>query len=341
MKRTKAIYLFLLVLLAVAFWFFASLLWGPRSLGWAILLALGVWLVFSALIWAATVVSARAWICAGLVVLAALLYPTHRIFEVFPDRLSAPYGTPLAIALIAMPSLASVIAAFLLYSGVTRWYARQNAEAAEGGSSQERAKLAWEAVAAALVLSALLLAKTLHNLYWLTFWDNTNDALGYLWLGFPILAVLFSSVTLSAALSGKSKLAGPVYALLVPVLMIAVSACAQRVDFRQLTEQRAGRVSQAIADYHAREDRFPQNLRQATPWYARAFPRPVIIYGQDWCYDAGDDTYRLGYVYREHWSAPGLTGRIFSSEGEAPGLHPICDEEIAALRKRHPWMERR
>lgn len=340
MRKTKGFYLFALILLAIAYWLFASLLWGSRSLGWLIVVAIGVWLSASALAWAAKVVSARGWIYAGFLILAALALPTHRLFEIFPDRLSLPFGTPIAITLFLIPSIALVIVAFLLYSGRKLYREWQNAGATEGGGPRAQRKQAGRAVAVVLGLSALLLAKTLHNLYWLTFWDNTNDPLGYLWLGFPVLAALFSGVILSATLAGRTKLVGFLYSLLTVGLMIAISARAQSVDFRRLTEERAGRAGQAIETYYARQGRYPQDLRQATPWYVRSLPGPVIIYGQDWCYDGGDDTYRLGYVYREHWSAPGLTGRITSAKGEAPYLHPICDEEIAALRKRHPWMER-
>ena len=63
-----------------------------------------------------------------------------------------------------------------------------------------------------------------------------------------------------------------------------------------------------------------------------------IIYGQDWCYDGGEDYYRLGYVYREHWSDPPTIGRIYKTKGEAPDLHDMCEEEIAALRNRYPYL---
>jgi len=190
-----------------------------------------------------------------------------------------------------------------------------------------------------------LLAKTLHNLYWLMFWDNTGDSFGYYWLVVPVLAALFSGATLSIARPGRTKLAGYLYSLLISALRIAGSARAQRVDFRQLTEERAGRVSQALESYYAREGRYPQDLRQLTPGYVLSLPGPVIIYGQDWCYDGGDDYYRLGYVYREHWSDPRLTGRIYKTKGEVPDLPRMCEREVVALQERYPdsmyeyWME--
>jgi len=138
------------------------------------------------------------------------------------------------------------------------------------------------------------------------------------------------------------KWAGFLYSLLIPALMIAVSARAQRVDFRQLTEERAERVTQAIETYYAREGHYPQDLRQLVPRYVLSLPGPVIIYGQDWCYDGGEDYYRLGYVYREHWSDPDLHGRIYRTKGETLDLPGICAEEIAALENRYPaFRERR
>jgi hypothetical protein len=63
-------------------------------------------------------------------------------------------------------------------------------------------------VAVVLVMSALLLARTLHNIYWLTVWDNIDDSLGYLWLIVPVVAVLFSGVMLSITLPSRIKLTG-------------------------------------------------------------------------------------------------------------------------------------
>jgi hypothetical protein len=134
---------------------------------------------------------------------------------------------------------------------------------------------------------------------------------------------------------GRTKLAGFFYLLLIPALVV-ISARAQRVDFRRLTEQRAERVAQAIEAYHARTGRYPQDLRQLTPWYVLSLPGPLIIYGQAWCYDAGQDYYRLGYVYRKHWSDPRLTGRIYQTNGQVPDLHPMCEEQVIALQKRYP-----
>lgn len=334
--KMKVSYLFALIVLTLGCWLSASLLWGSLGPGWLIVLAIVAWLFVSALAWAARKMSAKVWIYAGLFILAGLFLPASMLVKIFPARLSLPFEAPMAITLLLILSIALVIAALLLCSGLNLYKEWQNAGAVEDGGSQAQRKQAGRAAAVVLVLSALLLVKALHNFYWFMVWDTTYDSLEYLWLPIiPIPAVLFSSVVLSIALPGRTKLAGFLYLLLIPAL-IAVSARAQRVDFRQLTEERAGRVSQAIETYYAREGRYPQDLRQLTPWYVLSLPGPVIIYGQDWCFDGSDDYYRLGYVYREHWSDPRLIGRIYKTKGEAPDLYPICDEEIAALQKRYP-----
>jgi len=313
-------------------------------LSWLIVIPI-VLLFVSALALAARRVSHSVWIYAGLFILPVLSLPASVLVNIFPTRLSLLFGTPMGLMLLLIPSIALLIAALLLYSGLNLYREWQNAGAVEDGGSQAQRKHAGRAAAVVLVLSALLLAKTLHNLYWLTVWDNTDDSLGYLWLVVPVVAVLFSGVMLSITLPGRIKLAGFLYSLLISALMIAVSARAQSVDFRQLTEERAGRTSQAIETYYARKGSYPQNLRQLTPGYVLSLPGPVIIYGQDWCYNGGDDYYRLGYVYREHWSDPRLNGRIYRTKGEVPDLPRMCEEEVVALQKRYPdypyeyWME--
>jgi hypothetical protein len=322
---------------------FRLFLFGPLS--WLIVLAI-VLLFVSALALAARRVSHSVWTYAGIFILPVLSLPASVLVKIFPTSLGPPFEGPMAIMLLLILSIALGIAALLLCSGLNLYQEWQNAGAVEDGGSQAQRKQAGRAAAVVLVLSALLLVKALHNFYWFMVWDTTYDSLEYLWLPIiPIPAVLFSSVALSIALPGRTKLAGFLYSLLIPALMIAVSARAQRVDFRQLTEERAERISQAIETYYAREGHYPQDLRQLTPWYVLSLPGPVIIYGQDWCYEGGDDYYRLGYVYREHWSSPYLTGRIYKTKGKAPDLPRMCEEEVVALQKRYPdsryeyWME--
>jgi hypothetical protein len=333
--KTKAFYLLAVIALAVAFWLSASGLWGVRGGGGLFLWLIAAGLLVPALAWAARKMPVRVWIFAGLVNLAALLLPASILVKIFPARWSGPLGSTMALTLLLIVSLALVIAALLLHSGLNLFQAWRNGRAGEGGDSHPQGQHVGRTAFLALGLGSLLLAKALHSFYWFMVWDTTTDPLGAFWLAVPIPAVLYASIVLSIVLPGKLKLAGFSYVLLIPAV-IAVSSRAQRVDYRQLTEERAGRASQALEAYYTREGRYPPDLQRLTPWYALTLPGPVTIYGQDWCYDGGEGYYRLGYVYREQWSDPHLTARTYRTEGQVPDLGPICDREITTLQKRYP-----
>ncbi len=330
----KRDYLFALIVPAIVCWPAISFLWGSLGPGELIISTIIGWLAASILVLVARKVSHSVWIYIELLILAGLLIPDSLFVKIFPASLSEPFGSLMALTLLSTLSMALVIAALLLYSGLNLHKKWRNADE-EDGISQAQRKHAARASVVAIVLSALLLAKAIHNFYWFMVWDTTFDPLGHLWSFFPVLAVLFSAALLFITLPGRTKLAGFLYLLLIPAL-IAVSARAQSVDFRQLTKERAESVSQAIETYYTQEGCYPRDLRQLIPWYIFSLPEPVIIYGQGWCYDGGGGYYRLGYVYREHWSDPRLTGQIYKTKGEVSDLQRICDKEIATLQKRYP-----
>jgi hypothetical protein len=55
----------------------------------------------------------------------------------------------------------------------------------------------------------------------------------------------------------------------------------------------------------------------------------MIMPEQSWCYESGTDFYRLGAVYREHWSSPYFSVRIYAAAGNVPEAGWVCDEELA------------
>jgi hypothetical protein len=122
----------------------------------------------------------------------------------------------------------------------------------------------------------------------------------------------------------------------MPALIIGIFTLAQQVDIRQLTEERAARTSRAIEAFYGRQGHYPETLEKLTPWYILSIPEPGIIYGQNWCYDSGPNYYRLGYIYREHWSAPYLIGTLHKASGNVPDIHPLCREEATKLQEKHP-----
>jgi hypothetical protein len=308
-----------LILLAPAIWWVRTL--GFGLLGTILPVLLAVSLILGALAGRLTPVLRRigagVWLGAGLLCLVGLAWPTSALVESGRSGLS-----PNAAAVrFWLPLVALVVAALLLAAGLTREPARA------GGGRGAR----WTSLAC-LALSALLAAKTLHNLYWLLVWDLTYDPLTFLWLIPPVAATVFAGVMLATGLAGKARWAG-LYGVLVLAGLAAAFTVAERVDFRQLTAARAERVKQAVEAYNAREGRYPQDLSALAPWYGLALPAPVIINGQDWCYQAGDDYYQLGYVERDHWSSPILLGHLHAAQGEPATLQPLCAAEITALQQ--------
>ena len=216
----------------------------------------------------------------------------------------------------------------------------------ENGSIQEQPKKPFRKTIMIFILILCLLAKAGHNFYWLMIWDSTTDSLNWIWLLIPTISVIFSSFLLFFTLPKRMYLAGLLYLLLIPSV-ISIYALTRQVDFRQLTDNRAKYVSHKIETYQARVGRYPQELSELQPWYnVFPIPEPVILYGEDWCYEGGNDYYRLGYVNRLHWSDPRLIGEVYKIEGNIPDLSGMCAEEIATIQDRFPeypyvnWVER-
>jgi len=329
MTRTHKIivYVLLPLLLAVLGWWISLRLGGPGIGMLATACAVAGAMFAPALAWAVQRLSPWVWIAAGLTLVAALALPGIASYNA-GEFLAQDAASPLPGYAWWMPPVAVVSAAMLLHSGIHLW----RRPAAEGAASSRLALLC-------ALLGALLLARTGHYLYWLLVWDLTTDSLNWIWIVLPMLAALVSGVVLISTLPHRRS-AATACAVLIPALLAAAYALSQRVDFRQLTEQRAARTARAVEVYYLRAGRYPATLRQAQPWYALPLARPVIIYGEDWCYQASADFYQLGYVDRDHWSSPYLMGRLVSTAGEAAGTQTICDAEIAAIIQEHPIFSR-
>lgn len=256
-------------------------------------------------------VDSRAWIGLGLLLLASLVWLDKGGWYG-----SGPSANPSLWPAVVLSALALVAAALLLHAGLA---------ATQRGMT-----------AIYLGLGALLAAKALHSLYWATIWDSTYDPLTYILIVLPGLATVLAGLTLTLSLAGRAKAIGAAYVLLIPALLIAVSALGQRVDFRALTEARAERVRQAVEAYQSRAGRYPADLPALGAWQRLRLAGPLILYGQDWCYRGADDYYELGYVTRAHWSDPRLTAQRYAARGTPPDQPALCAAEIDAIRAIDP-----
>lgn len=333
MTKRTVFYLVGLTVLAGASWLIVTMIFGYPGLGRQLVLAGVFWLLAVATFWIARRLNYKVFLAAGIFVLIALFLPASVLLSIFPSESAEPLGSSLLLGLFLLLSAALVLSAALFSSGIGLHGSGPEADAAPAAARSVSSKTA----VFLLMLSAVLLAKSLHSLYRFTLWDNTHDGLGYICLGGPILAVFFAGFLLAAMLPGRAKVMGFLYVLIVPGLLIAVSTLGQRVDIRQLTEERAARVSGALDAYYEANGRYPQELRQLTPRYTLSLPEPAVIFGQNWCYESGEDAYVLGYVTRDHWSDPRLYGRVvIATSADDFENSPICEAEIAALIARAP-----
>ncbi|HSM70516.1 MAG TPA: hypothetical protein VK851_03150 [Anaerolineales bacterium] len=317
MKRTSILLLLILLLLGILG--IIALIGSSAGFLLIVIPAFLIWLFVWILPAVLKRVDSKEWIATGLLILIGLIFPTSLLMSRGYEM--GPFSTLTSTIIFLLPSLALVNAAVLLFSGLSR---------RSSGMGNDKITVV------SFVLSALLLIKVLHNIYDLMLWDSTYDPLNYLWLIIPIFMVLLSGLMLFIALPYRTKPVGIFYVLIVPVLLVAVSAIAQSVDFHQETARRAQRTVQAIESYYESNGRYPESLSQLRPRHILSLPKPMVIYGQDWCYEGGDDYYRLGYIDRKHWSDPNLIGRVHTSVGEVSDLPQICITEFAAIQKDQP-----
>ena len=258
--------------------------------------------------------NSEAWLAISALMLASLFIPYQFLME-HPANLGEPWMTLLVYFVLFLFPTVPMVAALLIYQG----YKRRG----------KRLSLAF------FLAAGLLLAKVTFNIYWLIVWDNTGNSLDFLWLISPLLGAVFAGLMLFVMLNGRAAWAGISYLVLIPALFFGAYRMAEQVDIHDLTQQRAARVDHAIQAYYLEEGKYPEDLRRLAPRYIFSVPSPLIMVNQEWCYDVTQNGYRLGYVYREHWSNPDLTGRLYNSQGETPTA-PLCTHEIQTLTSSNP-----
>lgn len=333
-------YLFFLIALAafaLAGRWLVILFWGNESTSSTflrLLLIVGVILLsVASLVWAVRKFSHKIWVWIALLLLGTLFFPSTFFLQFTPSQEWELFSLHHALILLSLISAALIVVALLLHSSLNLLDQQGKPGVFEKSLNENQRPLPRLIALSVFILAGVLLAKALHNLYMFMIWDATTDSLGYLWLIFiPIPAVLLAGFGLSFVLSGKRKIGGFGYALLMIALLIGVTTLAQQVDYRRLTEVHAEQITRALERYHNQEGRYPEDLSFLTPGYMISLSNPVIIYGQEWCYEGRNDAYRLGYLYREHWSSPIFFGQLYSSQGPSPSVGDICQSALDAYQ---------
>jgi len=130
--KVKVFNVFAIVILTIAWWLVAGFLFGAR-LDRLIALTITGWLFASIVVLVAKKASHTVWIIyAGLVILVALFLPDTTITEI-SARLPQPFEDPMTFTILLTLPVALVVAALLLYSGLTLHKKRQNADLEDDG----------------------------------------------------------------------------------------------------------------------------------------------------------------------------------------------------------------
>jgi hypothetical protein len=184
-----------------------------------------------------------------------------------------------------------------------------------------------------LILIILIIGSFLYTVVWLCIWDRTDDGIrGILMIFVTVMASLAAGLVVAVNTLGWRRWAGFVVAVLV-ILGVgwAVVGPGNRFPPEEITQARAASLQKAIEEFKNTGRSYPGSLGELVPGKLLRIPRPMIVRGEEWCYQGDRDYYRLGAIYREHWSSPHLSVRVYASGGNVPDQPWSCDERLAEL----------
>jgi hypothetical protein len=196
----------------------------------------------------------------------------------------------------------------------------------------------WLVAAGRLALAALLLLLVGDQVVTETVWVIAEDSLSVI----PVIvfvAATAAGMLLAWQVPGWRRVAALVFALLVMLTVSYASGRGWQTSPTAMTEAWAARIDRVIQRYHEREGDYPSSLADLTPFYLWRIPQPMIFRDQTWCYEGGDDYYRLGYVHQPAFGVPleYITVRIHAAVGEPPESSWPCDDALEKAHSQSHW----
>jgi hypothetical protein len=234
------------------------------------------------------------------------------------------YLTAYFIAIL--PGVVVVLAASLIHTGLKRINKQP--------SPPEMRFWKRGSIVLRLLLGASLLAHLAFTAYWVTIWDQTSDGIVQAWLLITAIPVAIGSgLLMGLAATGWRRLAGLAFSALVPLLLIVISNPPWGI-YKSITEQRAAAIQTAVESFHGHNGRYPSTLQELVPRELLWIPDLIMLKGENWCYQGGNNYYRLSSVFRESFSSP-LSYRVYASAGAPPPEPSTCEKRLADLKARY------
>lgn len=188
----------------------------------------------------------------------------------------------------------------------------------------------WRRILLMALLCIPLLFLLAYQMLLTSVWDVATDGLGgiFLWLLVGLTAIA-AAMVLAWSLTGRRRWIALAFALIVPFVVSQAQAIANYSPSGEwgkmpglLTERRAETIDRAIHQYYAGNGHYPRALSDLVPGHLVYVPPPLMIPGQTWCYEGGNDHYRLAYKYRAYFSSP-ISVRVHAAAGEVSQT-PAC-----------------
>jgi hypothetical protein len=141
--------------------------------------------------------------------------------------------------------------------------------------------------------------------------------------------------------AGKRRL-GAAFLILAPGIVMFSFIVGGFVNPLAITEDRAQLIAAQVEAYHQKTGFYPPGLKSLTPEYTTWLPGPLTGRGQIWCYQAGDDYYRLGYaLFQRYYDWPDGTPfyepyyaiQVPAAAGSPPTGAWMCDAELDKLKE--------
>ena len=324
LKGASLILKLLALLLGLGILGLMTALW-TQSYGWAQTILSGALLLAS--VWLLTFRYQSASVLLGLVSLAGLAVFNANGGNLGQYNSSSPIiNTILSLLLIILPGVVVVTAASLIYSGLKR-INKENIP-------PENRFLVRVSIMLRLLLGASLLAYLAFTTYWVAIWDQTSDGMGQTWILFTACPVAIGAgILMALASSGWRRLAGLFFCVFVPVLLIGASQSEWGI-YQSITKQRAATIQAAVEYFHAHNGHYPAALQDLVPRELLWVPDLIMLRGESWCYQGGDDYYRLGSIYRDFFSSP-LSYRVYASAGDPPAEPSSCENRLVELKAKY------
>lgn len=144
-----------------------------------------------------------------------------------------------------------------------------------------------------LLLASLAISLPLflgYVIFWGSVWDHTSDGLYGIFLSqLSGLIAVGIGMIMMLEMRVRNRLAGILFMIVVPVMLNQSFAAGWRVSYHEITEARAARIARALDRFHAREGYYPETLEALTPRDLLLIQQPVILGGEEWCYESGGD----------------------------------------------------